>query len=565
MALIRRTRLFWRSLVPRCGAVGRDGTSRADSSGMQSFREARVVVRQEAAYAAECRCTDELMKQIGARYRRLARVLVIDGSGFRWEGLGNSGTRWMGLLRWGHATGYATFLRTGAPCDGAISTERGACRLDIGAYFRGRKGVDWHWSGKAEERVRAAFAARGETEHFLDYVCERDWPGGCQKARLEFANGTRIPLAEPAGMLRWFRESAPGWVRLRLAQQTSLEFSYSKPESLRRVLPLTKCPIEHIGDFRSREMALKCETFANMQPRRQLQAALLPVLRRLEPFDAVAGVHLRTGYADWQYYNRDSDFAGSVPAADSEARAGSGTGGGWVAHWAKLDGYLHDCSAGEQSGPCFNWEVPHWHRPPTTADARQCHILGTSPRFLLSGADAPDGALSALLSCAARLAEGAASLNARAPSARAAPHGPASQPKWGLLVLSDSPAFPSLARALPALGGRVVITDGAGQLGHSSYSRSCRAGAGCTHGTDPGGAWTRSLVDFYLAGCVDAFARALFTSFLWAAMRRNLLCCGPGAYVQWNAWYNLSRSSRHRAMDDRGFMDVLARTQPAPT
>jgi hypothetical protein len=67
-----------------------------------------------------------------------------------------------------------------------------------------------------------------------------------------------------------------------------------------------------------------------------------------------------------------------------------------------------------------------------------------------------------------------------------------------------------------------------------------------------------------LAGCVDAFARALFTSFLWAAMRRNLLCCEPGAYVQWNAWYNLSRSSRHRAMSDRGFMSVLAKTQPEP-
>jgi hypothetical protein len=536
---------------------------------MQSFRQTRVIVRQEAAYSAECGCTDELMRRIGARHRRLARVLLIDGSGFRWEGLGNSGTRWMGLLRWGHATGRATFLRTGAPCDRTTSREPGACRLDIGAYFRGRGGVNWHWSSEAEARVRAALVARGETELLIDYVCERDRPGGCQKARLELANGTRIPLAEPAGMLRWFRESAPSWVRLRLAQQTSLELSYSKPEALRRVLPLTQCPIAHARHFRTRELALKCETFAYMQPRRQLQAALLPILHRLEPFDAVAGVHLRTGYADWQYYNRDSDFAGSAPAAEagaSGARDGgtSGAGpGGWRAHWEALDGYLHDCSAGEQSGPCFNWEVPHWHRPPTTPDATQCQLRGTSPRFLLSRPDAPDGALAALLSCAARLAESAASLHAP-PSARAFFNGTAGQPHWGLLVLSDSPAFPSLARALPALSGRVVTTAGAGQLGHSSFSRSCRAGAGCTHGPDPGGAWTRSLVDFYLAGCVDAFARALFTSFLWAAMRRNLLCCSPGAYVQWNAWYNLSRSSRHRAMDDRDFMSVLARTQPEP-
>ena len=40
------------------------------------------------------------------------------------------------------------------------------------------------------------------------------------------------------------------------------------------------------------------------------------------------------------------------------------------------------------------------------------------------------------------------------------------------------------------------------------------------------------MVDFYLAGVVDAFAKALFTSFMWATMRRNLLCCRPGAFVQ---------------------------------
>ena len=37
-----------------------------------------------------------------------------------------------------------------------------------------------------------------------------------------------------------------------------------------------------------------------MQPRPRLMAALLPALQRLEPFDFVVGVHLRTGYADWQ-------------------------------------------------------------------------------------------------------------------------------------------------------------------------------------------------------------------------------------------------------------------------
>ncbi|EOD05399.1 hypothetical protein EMIHUDRAFT_448641 [Emiliania huxleyi CCMP1516] len=131
---------------------------------------------------------------------------------------------------------------------------------------------------------------------------------------------------------------------------------------------------------------------------------------------------------------------------------------------------------------------------------------------------------------------------------------------WGLLVLSDAPAVPALAARLPALAGRVVDTAGAGQLGHSSFGRSCSSDRGCSRGPDPGGAWTRSLVDFYLAGAADGFVKGLFTSFLFATMRRNLLCCEPGAFVQWMAWYNLSRTHRDHPMKDRAFMDALART-----
>ena len=127
------------------------------------------------------------------------------------------------------------------------------------------------------------------------------------------------------------------------------------------------------------------------------------------------------------------------------------------------------------------------------------------------------------------------------------PHASWSSPqqhKWGLLVLSDSPAFPSLATHLPALRGRVVSTSGAGQLGHSSFSRSCSASTGCSKGKDPNGAWTRSLVDFYLAGVADGFVKGLFTSFLFSTMRRNLMCCQPGAFVQWMAWYHLKAHPR---------------------
>eukprot|EP00965_Chrysotila_dentata_P228410 6196584-Pleurochrysis_carterae.AAC.3 len=223
-------------------------------------------------------------------------------------------------------------------------------------------------------------------------------------------------------------------------------------------------------------------------------------------------------------------------------------------HWVKLEHYLSDCKTGV-AGPCFNWDAPHRGRKPSVADARLCNVGAARTSFELSAAEAPDGVLAALVSCAGRLGE--ALLAAQSPPSPAQSAG-ADTRAWGLLVLSDSPAFPSLAAAHPSLAGRVVTSDGAGGLGHSSFSKSCKPGAGCSFGADPGGAWTRSCVDFYLAGVADGFVRALFTSFLWATMRRNLLCCRPGSFVQWNAWYNLSRTHRDRPMLDRDFMNTLA-------
>ena len=72
---------------------------------------------------------------------------------------------------------------------------------------------------------------------------------------------------------------------------------YGKPEALRTVVPLTACPVEGATPFHSREQALKCETFAFMQPRPKLMRALVPLLHRLERFDIIVGVHLRTGCA----------------------------------------------------------------------------------------------------------------------------------------------------------------------------------------------------------------------------------------------------------------------------
>ena len=146
---------------------------------------------------------------------------------------------------------------------------------------------------------------------------------------------------------------------------TALEASYSKPEALRTAsggpLPMTRCPLRSAPDWPTRELVLKCETFAYMQPRPKLIAALLPALSRLEPFDVVVGVHLRTGYADWQFRNPEASFDGG--GADGAAV--------WTVpdHRRRLSRFLDDCRA-SAAGPCFNWDTPYDHRAPDLAAAR---------------------------------------------------------------------------------------------------------------------------------------------------------------------------------------------------
>ena len=178
----------------------------------EAFWAAKATRRQMAAFAASCGCTRALFAEYAERYRTRARVLVIDGSGFRWEGLGNSGVRWMGLLRFGQATGRATYLRLTQGCEHANKFEAHApasgrpsdatCHLDLGDYFEGLGGVAWQWAGKNEAEARAALAARGERELVLQYVCDvhnlrhTDQAGGCSRSGVRFPNGT---IVSPGG------------------------------------------------------------------------------------------------------------------------------------------------------------------------------------------------------------------------------------------------------------------------------------------------------------------------------------------------------------------------------
>ena len=80
--------------------------------------------------------------------------------------------------------------------------------------------------------------------------------------------------------------------------------------------------------------------------------------------------------------------------------------------------------------------------------------------------------------------------------------------------MGDAPGFISLVNTLPAFAGRVVHTNDAGGVAHTTFSGSCPPdSAACvTRGTvDPQGGWTRAMLDFYIGGLTDGFVSSLFS------------------------------------------------------
>ena len=68
---------------------------------------------------------------------------------------------------------------------------------------------------------------------------------------------------------------------------------------------------------------------------------------------------------------------------------------------------------------------------------------------------------------------------------------------------------------MPGLAGRVVHTNDAGGVAHTTFTGSCKPGStACVRkGTvDPQGGWTRAMMDYYLGGLTDGFVSSLFSS-----------------------------------------------------
>ena len=185
-----------------------------------------------------------------------------------------------------------------------------------------------------------------------------------------------------------------------------------------------------------------------------------------------------------------------------------------------------------------------------------------------------NGTLAAVFTCAGRMAEaiGTRQGRLRARGAGAGTRGASAgvsgggEKGWGLLVMGDSPGFISLARRLPQLQGRTIDTADSGNLGHTAFGTSCSSASGrsgrpgsCVAPTsDPGGAWTRSMLDLYLAGVTDGFVSALFSSFVGAVTARSLTCCKERKHF--GAMYSQTYSHRDVPMRNEQVLQVLMQT-----
>jgi len=135
--------------------------------GMQSRLQ-----QERNVYQERCACTQRVMSRARLLHERLDRVIVFDIR-FRWWGLGNNLSRWLALLRFGLASGRATYLwmsdqawSTQSKVDVANASsrrrrqkvEQPAPYFDMGAFFES-EACEWDWSPAAESKVRARMAS----------------------------------------------------------------------------------------------------------------------------------------------------------------------------------------------------------------------------------------------------------------------------------------------------------------------------------------------------------------------------------------------------------------------
>lgn len=558
-----------------------------------SFASSKWALRETEAYCRKCAPTHRMLQAYALPQYSGAprRVLVVDGL-LRWHGIGNTAAMFEPVWSLAAATRRAVYFRL-ADCDASPKL----CLFDMGAFFRGLGGADWSWSSDKRREVEERLgelgldSGEGSASNLFLWVdafgmlyanasstpdpqrgasmghtvsggrlvafaehSRAQWEGGRGPGAWEAGSGG-AGLPEPLDYLRSAEVDSRPVVTLRLAGHWALHKAVAFHAEY--ALPWRR-PGEEGADLPPPvRMDMGCLSFAMYRPVPRMQRLLAPYLARAEGWDGMAYIHSRIGVTDW-IGERRSGAVQDVLGKASKDKPLECPFEDDASHLAAIEDVFRACGAsglepprlGDWQRPCVAWSEVGCkavcrgdERPamltsgeaPTEALAEACS-LGRQERFAMPGEAA--GPLHAALTCAGRLAQGAA--------------GGGGSEAFGVVLLTDIPAlsavYARLAReeASPLFGHALTVTHGA--LGHMrtrADETSCSAHAGCVvAGRDPQGIWTRTALDYYLGGIASHGVQLVHSSFFNAVTRRSTL------FERRELWLGYERMSAPRVADD---------------
>lgn len=223
------------------------------------------------------------------------------------------------------------------------------------------------------------------------------------------------------------------------------------------------------------------------------------------------------------------------------------------AHWQLLDAVFAPCQSDtwDPRIGCVQWQRPEVL---SIIQSEGSSCGGPEASFNMSSS----GAMSAFFTCAAREAQSS---------------NPEGSP-WRMFLAGDIAVLAPLLNETSALRDRVVTTPGA--VGHTGKGRMCRYNQlsrrrECRFGADPGGAWTKSMMDMYLLGLCDTIFALGCRGSTFITVSNNRVPRDPhikiarhspvylGSEHKWMYWHNWPDSENvYRLLQEDGLQYTLS-------
>ena len=388
------------------------------------------------------------------------------------NGLGNMLKPFLLPLAAGILSDRASYsIRNKAGCESS-----GSCVMDPGNYVGTADGRSWSVTTEEHAQMLAIHGAQEYVVHFSDAGVHLHCPNGTVEA-LQLPD-LFTALAHPS-----IADAA--WVRF-VKPQTDKECQgCSSADYWGLLTDHALLNALQPRFLKANKSALSCLFAWLLFPLPGFQTTLGPYLQRLQGAHksggAVVAIHLRTGYADYASSSRSKPAA--VSAVPSECTV-------FGDEWDELQSaYPPLCLGDVESETCTSISNKE-ARLIVPARGATCVVPPDNTSVLGREGGQGGGILTTLLNCAALKAI----------------HNSSNTAHWLLYVAGDLPAFVLLANSSRALAGHVMTA--AGAFGHISFSKVCRINAGesvktcLPAGIDPGGAWTRSMVDWFVLGSI---------------------------------------------------------------